>query len=152
MVRQTCQLLSSSKELKSVKAVIKLLGLKNKNVLSRKVLAHTFSGNFRTLFVHFAVDVNDQQLSQLAHNFNDPKKCAKLNKKITVTITKELQSGQDVIFIVRHLLLNKRIFFLAWKNVIVELTKRQNIVKQVPHSNLNTALNNTIRYKKVTNK
>ncbi|ETO35503.1 hypothetical protein RFI_01560 [Reticulomyxa filosa] len=48
-------------------SVIKLLGL---NVLSRKILAHTFSGNFRTLFVHFAVDVNDQQPSQLAHNFN----------------------------------------------------------------------------------
>ncbi|ETN97912.1 hypothetical protein RFI_39614, partial [Reticulomyxa filosa] len=28
---------------------------------------------FRTLFVHFAVDVNDHQLSQLAHNFNDSK-------------------------------------------------------------------------------
>ncbi|ETO34135.1 hypothetical protein RFI_02959 [Reticulomyxa filosa] len=59
-----------SKELKSATAVIKLLVL---NVLSRKVLAHTFSGNFSTLFVHFAVDVNDQQLGQLAHNFNDPK-------------------------------------------------------------------------------
>ncbi|ETN97753.1 hypothetical protein RFI_39773, partial [Reticulomyxa filosa] len=27
---------------------------------------NTFSGNFRTLFVHFAVDVNEQQLNQLA--------------------------------------------------------------------------------------
>ncbi|ETO01152.1 hypothetical protein RFI_36288 [Reticulomyxa filosa] len=53
------------KELKSATAVITLLGLKNRNVLSRKVLAHTFSGNFRTLFVHFAVD--------LANNFNDSK-------------------------------------------------------------------------------
>ncbi|ETO02500.1 hypothetical protein RFI_34931, partial [Reticulomyxa filosa] len=58
-----------SKELKSATAVIKLLGLKNSNVLSRKVLSHTFSGNFSTLFVHFAVDINDQ----LAHNFNNSK-------------------------------------------------------------------------------
>ncbi|ETO08416.1 hypothetical protein RFI_28971 [Reticulomyxa filosa] len=59
--------------IKSPTAVIKLLGLKNSNVLSRKVLAHTFSGNFRALFDHFAVDVNDQQLIQLAHKFNDSK-------------------------------------------------------------------------------
>ncbi|ETN98530.1 hypothetical protein RFI_38962 [Reticulomyxa filosa] len=45
---------------------IVFIGLKNKNILSRKVLAHTF----RTLFVHFAVDVNEQQL---ANNFNDSK-------------------------------------------------------------------------------
>ncbi|ETO00362.1 hypothetical protein RFI_37085 [Reticulomyxa filosa] len=54
-----------SRELKSATAVIKLLGLKNMNVLSRKVLAYAFSGNFRTLFVHFAVDVNDPYASML---------------------------------------------------------------------------------------
>ncbi|ETO36479.1 hypothetical protein RFI_00583 [Reticulomyxa filosa] len=47
--------------------------LLNKNALSRKVLAHTFSENFQTLFIHFAVDVNEQQLMQLAQNFNNIK-------------------------------------------------------------------------------
>ncbi|ETO11780.1 hypothetical protein RFI_25596 [Reticulomyxa filosa] len=42
-------------------------------MLSRKVLSHTFSGNFRTLFVHFEVDVNEKQLTHLAQNFNDAK-------------------------------------------------------------------------------
>ncbi|ETO02273.1 hypothetical protein RFI_35163, partial [Reticulomyxa filosa] len=63
-----------SKELKSAIAVIKFIGLKNKNILPRKVLVHTVSGNFRTLFVHFAVDVNEQQLNQLDHNFNENSK------------------------------------------------------------------------------
>ncbi|ETO16420.1 hypothetical protein RFI_20920 [Reticulomyxa filosa] len=88
-------------KLKSATSVIKFIGLTNKNALSRKILAHTFSGNFRTLFVHFAVDINEQQLTQLAHNFNDVKD-GQMEQK-------ENQDGsQDVILIVRHLLLNKR--------------------------------------------
>ncbi|ETO12240.1 hypothetical protein RFI_25136 [Reticulomyxa filosa] len=35
-----------SKELKSATSVTKFLGLRNKNALSRKVLAHTFSGHY----------------------------------------------------------------------------------------------------------
>ncbi|ETO03542.1 hypothetical protein RFI_33860, partial [Reticulomyxa filosa] len=46
---------------------IKFKELKSECIV-QEVLAHTFSGNFSTL-----VDVNDQQLSQLAHNFNDSK-------------------------------------------------------------------------------
>ncbi|ETO11132.1 hypothetical protein RFI_26244 [Reticulomyxa filosa] len=62
-----------SKKFTSATSVIKFLGLRNKNALSKKVLAHIFSGNFRTLFIHFEVDVNEQQLMQLAQNFNNIK-------------------------------------------------------------------------------
>ncbi|ETO34483.1 hypothetical protein RFI_02610 [Reticulomyxa filosa] len=61
-----------SKGLKYATSVIKFIGLRNKNALSRKVLSHTFSENFRTLFVHFAVNVNEK-LIQPTHNFNDAK-------------------------------------------------------------------------------
>ncbi|ETO04419.1 hypothetical protein RFI_32979 [Reticulomyxa filosa] len=68
--RKTCKFDDNlfSKELKSSTSVIKFIGLRNKSALSRKV-AHTFSGNFRTLFVHFAVNINEK-LIQLDYNFN----------------------------------------------------------------------------------
>ncbi|ETO01376.1 hypothetical protein RFI_36064, partial [Reticulomyxa filosa] len=59
-----------AKELKSATSVIKLIGLNNRHQLSSDVIAHTFSGNLRTLYVHFAVNVNAQHLQQLCETFN----------------------------------------------------------------------------------
>ncbi|ETO01796.1 hypothetical protein RFI_35642 [Reticulomyxa filosa] len=58
----------------------------NKNILSKKVLANTFSGNFRTLFVHFAVDISEQQLIQLANNFNNIKNAKRNENEIKETL------------------------------------------------------------------
>ncbi|ETO10873.1 hypothetical protein RFI_26504, partial [Reticulomyxa filosa] len=59
-----------AKELKSATSVLKLIGLKNRHQLSRDVIANTFSGNLRTLYVHFALNVNAQHLQQLCETFN----------------------------------------------------------------------------------
>ncbi|ETO32749.1 hypothetical protein RFI_04370 [Reticulomyxa filosa] len=55
-----------------------LLGLKDMNRLSRNVIAHTFSGNFKTIFVHFAVNVN----KKLCDSFNDKQLLSNMNKNL----------------------------------------------------------------------
>ena len=60
-----------AREIKSETSVIKFLGLKNRNQLTKKIIRHTFSGDFRTIFIHFSRDVNEQHLIQLVENFNN---------------------------------------------------------------------------------
>ncbi|ETO32876.1 hypothetical protein RFI_04240, partial [Reticulomyxa filosa] len=52
------------------------------NVLSRKVLAHTFSGNFRTLFIHCAKKVNNDQKQK--NKKSDADKILSLRRELAI--------------------------------------------------------------------
>jgi hypothetical protein len=59
-----------SKILKTASAVKKFLGLKYTSFLAKNIVAHTFSANRRTIYVHFSEQVQGQDLEEFVNTFN----------------------------------------------------------------------------------
>src|SRR5207249_7334701 len=60
---QTCALPISS--------VKKFLGIGNRNPLGKEIIAHTFSANFKTIFIHFPEKTAEEHLHKIAKTFNE---------------------------------------------------------------------------------